>query len=75
MELKCPWILCQFNSSYQSGKAGECLNVGTVELKVKDLREISGMDYIPDSLEDEELMYCDSIIYSQIKADKIWRGK
>ena len=72
VKIICPYIMCVYNTSEIPEGKGKCKKEGVVELKVKDIHEIAGFeDGVPDELEDECLMNCDSFIYSTTKGVKI----
>ena len=71
-KIRCPWIMCQHNSSCVPGSQGKCENKDDIELEIKNIHEIRGFeDYVPCELEDAELLVCNNMKRSKEKSAKV----
>jgi hypothetical protein len=70
--IKCPYIMCKYNSCDIPKGKGKCQKEGLIELKIKDIHEIPGFkDDVPVELENERLMDCCDFVYDEGKNEKI----
>lgn len=70
-QIKCPWMMCVYNSSEEINRPGKCNFEGKVEFYVPDVRNF--IESPPGELIHAELMECKNYKYSRNKHENIFK--